>query len=56
MEAGFTEVVSVTIDADAKTIRTPIPDGPRYYQISSVSAVIISSTRIDNGILVLTYR
>lgn len=52
----FTAVNNATWDSNAKTFRLPIPSGPTYFQIRGSTSVTITGTRLESGMLVLSYQ
>jgi hypothetical protein len=52
----FTAVENATWDSSAKTFRVPLPTGPAFFQIRGAASVTITSSRVENGTMVLSYE
>jgi hypothetical protein len=52
----FTSADNATWDSSAKTFRLPLPTGPAFFQIRGAASVTIIGSRLENGMLVLSYQ
>jgi len=55
-DGTFTEASGATWDSTGKTFRVPAPSGPAFFQIRGSASVTITGSRLENGMLVLSYQ
>ena len=53
---NFTAVNNATWDSNGKAFQLPIPSGQTFFQIQGSAPVTITGTRLENGMLVVSYQ